>query len=497
MILSWLFKHKPALPSGRVELKFYIFLIPLFLFNTSLFSQSSVKQLEAGINKIIDDPFFESSVISIDIFNLTDNLPLYKKNNRLLLHPASNMKILTSLAGLLFLGSGYQFETKMLHTGIISGDTLYGDIYVVGGFDPDFTTDDLEKFVNELENSGIKYIAGNLYTDLSAKDSLYWGKGWMWDDEPDPNAPYLSALNINDNSIEVFISGTEIDSLPSVKLIPETEYVQVENLAVTVAASNKNNFNITRSWVERENKIIIDGEVRSGKVIDKDRNTEKLSLPEPGKYFLTLLKEQLQRRGIIFKGLIDKKTLPENSTHLSSVYRSLDTVLVNMNKESDNLSAEMLLYALALNDSGAPASAENGIEAIRRMIELTGLDEENYSLADGSGVSRYNLISTELIINIFKYFYNSKPYIFKTFYNTLSTAGIDGTLEKRMRNTLGEGNLKAKTGTLNGVATLSGFVNAANGDLIAFSIFIQNYTTKNLTARKFIDRICELLAGFK
>ena len=145
--MSCLLKYKPAFTAGRVILKFYSFLFLLIVCCTSLFSQSSIKQLEADINKIIDDPFFESSVISIDIFNLTDNLPLYKKNNKLLLHPASNMKILTSFAGLLYLGSGYQFETKMFHTGVISGDTLYGDIYVVGGFDPDFTTDDLEKFV--------------------------------------------------------------------------------------------------------------------------------------------------------------------------------------------------------------------------------------------------------------------------------------------------------------------------------------------------------------
>jgi len=479
----------------KVELIFRILLFTFFLFNTSLFSQSSVKQLEADINKIIDDPFFENSIISIDIFNLTDNLPLYKKNNRLLLHPASNMKILTSLAGLLYL-PGYEFNTRMFHTGVISDDTLKGDIYVVGGFDPDFTTDDLEKFVNEIENLGVKYIAGNLYADLSAKDSLYWGEGWMWDDEPDPAAPYLSALNINDNSIEVFVSSTETDSLPSVKLIPETEYIQVENNAITVS-SGKNDFNITRNWVERKNKIIIDGEVRSGKVIDEEKNTEKLSLTDPWKYFLTLFKERLQQKGIILNGFIHFKTLPENSIQISSVYRSLDTVLVNMNKESNNLSAEMVLYALALNDSGAPASAENGIQAINRMIEITGMDADNYSLADGSGVSRYNLISTELINNIFKYFYYSQPYIFKTFNNTLPIAGVDGTLEKRMRNTLAKGNLRAKTGTLNGVATLSGFITAFNGDLIAFSIFIQNYTVKNSMARKFQDKICKLLADFQ
>jgi len=297
------------------------------------------------------------------------------------------MKILTSLAGLLNL-HGYEFKTRMFRTGVISADTLYGDIYIVGGFDPDFTTEDLEKFVNEIEKLGVKYITGNLYADLSAKDSLYWGKGWMWDDQPDPSAPYLSSLNINDNSIEVFVSGTEIDSLPLVKLTPETDYVAVENFAVTVSSSDKDDFNITRNWVERENKIIIDGEVRSGKVIDEEENTEKLSLPDPEKYFLTLLKEHLLRKGIIFNGLIDFKTLPKNATHLSSVFRSIDTVLVNMNKESDNLCAEMLLYALALNDSGAPASAENGIESIKKMIELTGLEPDNYSFADGSGVSR-------------------------------------------------------------------------------------------------------------
>jgi D-alanyl-D-alanine carboxypeptidase/D-alanyl-D-alanine-endopeptidase (penicillin-binding protein 4) len=205
----------------------------------------------------------------------------------------------------------------------------------------------------------------------------------------------------------------------------------------------------------------------------------------------------MQHEGIVLNGYIDFKTLPEKAIHLSSVFRSLDTVLVNMNKESDNLSAEMILYALALNDSGAPASAENGIEAIKKMIVLTGLDADNYLLADGSGISRYNLISAELTNTIIKYFYYSQPDIFNTFYNTLPTAGIDGTLENRMRNTSAEGNVRAKTGTLNGVSALSGFVNDTNGDLIAFSIFIQNYTEKNLTARKFIDRICELLARSK
>ena len=178
----------------------------------------------------------------------------YKENEKLLLHPASNMKLLTSAAGLIFLGGDYTFKTSLYHSGVISGDTLYGSIFVEGGLDPDFTTTDLDSMIRSISLLGIKHITENLYADISIKDSLYWGRGWMWDDDPDPSAPYLSALNINDNSIEIFVEGSKIDSPAAVSLTPQTNYVNVINKSITVPQYEENNFEITRDWINRDRK---------------------------------------------------------------------------------------------------------------------------------------------------------------------------------------------------------------------------------------------------
>ena len=94
------------------------------------------------------------------------------------------MKVITSAAGLEFLGPEYTFNTSVYHTGIIMDSVCYGDLIVVGGFDPDFTTDDLDTLVFALKDYGINEIRGNIYGDVSNMDSLFWGNGWMWDDDP-------------------------------------------------------------------------------------------------------------------------------------------------------------------------------------------------------------------------------------------------------------------------------------------------------------------------
>jgi len=478
----------------KLRYKTYLVFICFFLIVSKTFSQTefqnlpaNTQYLEAGINKIISDTFFKQTIIALDIFDLTDNLSLFHHNEKLLLRPASNMKILTSIAGLINLGEGYEFNTDLYHTGIIEGETLYGDIYVVGGFDPDFTTVDLDSLVRIVQSLGIKEIKGGVYADVSKKDSIYWGKGWMWDDDPDPTTPYLSALNINDNSVEVFIEGDEVGATAKVTLIPQTDYVKVVNNTKTVPSGSDDNFKITRDWVNRSNTILVDGEVRKVSVVDSSANTEKLNLLHPEKYFLTLFKEHLEKEGIKVDSNIDVKKVKENSVYLTSIKREIDTVLSNVNKESDNLNAEMLIYAIALKDSGAPASADNGLAAIKRLIDSLGLNSDDYSFADGSGASHYNLVSAELLLEALKYMYFGRKDLFGLFYNSLAISGIDGTLKKRMKNTSAEGNVHAKTGTIKGVSNLSGYVTSKSGRLIAFSILIQNFVEDYSKARKFQD----------
>jgi len=489
--------------SFTLNLRFTIlkFLSLVLAINFLIFPQSNFKypasgiqNLASGIEKIISDPFFDKTLIAIDIFDLTDSVPIFQKNNKLLLRPASNMKLLSTSASLFNLGEYYSFRTDLYHTGVIESDTLLGDVYVVGGFDPLFSSEDLDSLVRMIKSLGIKHINGGVYGDMSKKDSMYWGKGWMWDDDPEPSAPYLSALNINGNSIEVLVEASEVGCPTVVKLKPDTKYVEVENRSVTVGSASLNELLITRDWVNRKNTILVSGAVSEAEVYI---NNSKVNLLNPERYFLTLFRENLENFGIIVYKPIDVRRLKENAVYLASIHRSIDTVLSAVNKESDNLSAEMLIYAIAYNDSGAPAVAEDGLEAVKKLIDSVGFNSDDYSIADGSGVSHYNLLSAELILGLLKYMYYQKKELFSLFYNSLAVAGVDGTLKNRMKNTAAQNNLSAKTGTLNGVSNLSGYVTAKNGHLIAFSIMIQNYVDESSKARSFQDKICELLAEYE
>jgi len=491
--------------------KIFLIFNCLLVFTSNVFSQpdnqhqvsgtqyreSGIRDLVSDITEIINDPFFEKTTIAIDIFDLTDSVSLFQKNEKLLLHPASNMKILTSIAGLINLGKDYQFKTQLFHTGVIENETLFGDLFVVGGFDPNFKTKDIDSLVRIVQSLGIKIIEGGIYGDVSNKDSLYWGKGWMWDDDPEPDAPYMSALNINDNSIEVFVEGSEIGSPAKVTTIPQTDFVDIINNTKTVSANSQESFKITRDWMNKKNTIIVEGDVPKVKVIDSTAQTEKVNLLNPEKYFLTLFKERLEQKGIQCEKPSGIKILEANSIYLAAINRSIDTVLSEVNKDSDNLDAEMIIYSIAFNDSGAPATADNGLEAVKRIIDSVGFNSDDYYLADGSGVSHYNLVSAELLSEFLKNIYYVRKDLFDLFYNSLAIAGVDGTIRNRMRGTFAEGNVHAKTGTIKGVSNLSGYVTSKNGHLLAFSILIQNFVEEYSKVRSFQDKICELLAEYE
>ena len=477
--------------------KFFTFLLIIFsaaviIPQTQWESNVYLKSFHKKINKILSDPFFTSSQIGIDVFDLKTNRTLYHKNEKVLFRPASNLKILTTTAGLLFLGPDYEFTTKLYHTGQIKNGTLYGDLYIVGGFDPVFSTDDLDTLLIGLEQTGVKKIAGNIYADVSAKDSLFWGSGWMWDDDPSGDAPYLSALNINENVVKVAYSPSQVGFPVKVSLIPESNYYSFKNFAVTSIVDSPK-IKIDRDWLDRKNNIIISGNLNYA----AEPDTEEINIYDPAKYFLSLFKQKLEEKNIAFTGLEDILTLPANANLIGLYKHSYSDILNPLNKNSDNLDAEMTLYALSEKYFGKPASAENGIKMIDSLITLTGFDPEDYRIVDGSGVSHYNLISAELILGVLKYLYYEHPELFELFYNSLPVAGNDGTLDDRMVNTAAQNNLRGKTGTISGVSCLSGYVKARNGHDIAFSIMVQNYVTKAKVARAFIDEICDLLARYK
>lgn len=446
------------------------------LFSFLIISVSFSQSLSTKINNLISNKYFDTCLVAIQVEDLTTNKTLFKKNEKLLLRPASNMKILTSAAGLIFLGEDYEFTTNLYYDGFISNDTIYGNLYFEGGCDPDFTTDDFYYFVNHLKENNIRFITGNILADLSFKDSIYWGKGWMWDDDPSSDAPRLSALNLNDNCVTILTSENNVE------LYPKTSFVDL------IFTEQDSSFSVTRDWINDNNTIIISGRPNYTDSI-------KVNIVKPEEYFLTVFKEVLDSNRISVAGEIGFSRISDNCKILTSLKRKYSEVISNLNKESDNLSAEMTLYALSEKFYGRPASADNGVKMIKALIDSLGLYSNNYRIVDGSGVSHYNVVSVELIVKLLKYIYNHYPEKFKILYESFPIAGIDGTLENRMKNSSAYNNVHAKTGTLTGVSCLSGYATTKQNHLVAFSIMMQNFVGSSNRAREFQDKICEIISS--
>src|SRR5690606_352945 len=434
----------------------------LFVFNFTFLYPQPIKQ---KIDQLLNDDFFISTSVAVDVYDLTKRENLYRLNEKKLLHPASNMKLFSSLSALLYLGAEYQFLTSLYYDGEIIGSTLNGNLYIEGGCDPEITTEDLYVFVKLVKDLNINSINGNIYADLTFKDSIYWGVGWMWDDDPSTDAPYLSALNINGNSVGVSIAGTNIGQNARVILTPQSDFFVINNQTKTVLNKSDENFFIDRNWLKRNNEILTRGFVSVEKSIDSTFD-KQLNVINPEFYFLMLFKEELLKNGISLTGQTSISKLPPLNIYLGSITTDLTKVLTNVNKNSNNLSAEMLLFALAEKFSGRPASAKDGIKIIWDLIRLCGHNPDMYRIVDGSGVSHYNLVSAELIVNILKHVYEYQPDEFKLLIQTLPIAGIDGTLSGRMKDSPAFNNVRAKTGTLSGVSALSGYITAANGNII-------------------------------
>ena len=219
-----------------------------------------------------------------------------------------------------------------------------------------------------------------------------------------------------------------------------------------------------------------------------------ISLKNPQGYVLTLFAEKLSEH---FPGsnirIAGTMQTPDDAQNLGYATNSMAKVVGRLNKESDNLNAEMLLYALGYRKDAGPSSTERGVAVVQQLIAQLGLDPKAYSMVDGSGLSNQNYLSPELLVAVLKYMYQSPD--FELFRQSLPIAGIDGTLANRMKGSAAYRKATAKTGSLTGVSTLSGYVTARNGHLLAFSIMIQNFVERtSYVAVNYIDKICAALA---
>lgn len=382
-------------------------------------------------------PILASSQYGIEVFDLTTESMIYKKNEQKSFMPASTMKVFTSSAALAFLGKDHKFTTKIGYTGtpklnewIIpqwkdevvtdslgthtiqvpkdpirkTSRTLNGNICVKGAMDPMFSDSDVRKFAASFKQLGVDTIYGSLVLDLTLKDTLMLGEGWMWDDG-DTN-PTLSPLLVDKKDI-----------------------------------------------------------------------------------FASTFLKYLKQEGIVLTGKTAKAEYPKNAKDLAETTHTLYDILTRMMKNSDNTYAECVFYRVgSMTSHQKGVSAKAGRDAVNRLIHRVGRAPEDYYLADGSGLSRYSHVSPELEVDLLRYDFR-RSHIFNTLYHKMPIAGVDGTLGSRMKGTKAQYNVHAKTGTLSGVSTLAGYCKAPNGHWLAFSI-MNNGLKASSQGREFQNKIC-------
>ena len=454
----------------------------------------AVQRLRAEIEATLSDPLLASSNIGMKVVSLETGGVLYEKDAEKLYHPASTMKLLTAATALIRLNPNYRFHTT-LYADPVGDSQTFRNIYLKGRGDPMFDSDGLERMVERLVAMDIKELQGDIVVDETYFDAVRRGKGWMWDDGPIGGYyPHLSALTINRNGVHLRISpGSKVADPVRVHLDPSTQYMKIVNEATTVGRSEKTRLTIKRKDGSTEaNVLIIDGVMAIGEA-EMNRRVDVL---DPALYCGTLLQEMLAKRGVLLQGTVRYGSVPEEAvTIIEHISPPLSHIVWEMNKPSDNLIAELLLKTIGAELRGAPGTAKKGLGAISNLLGEIGVDRGYYTLADGSGVSRYNLVTASLLTDLLVYMFRNFA-VMPEYLASLPVGGVDGTLTRRMRGMTAEGVLRAKTGTLRGLTALAGYTVTADGETVAFSIIVSNYLGSVSPRRALQDKIGDILTRF-
>jgi serine-type D-Ala-D-Ala carboxypeptidase/endopeptidase (penicillin-binding protein 4) len=424
--------------------------------------------------------------------------------------PASNMKVFTSAAALHYLGPEYRYTTYLTATGPIRDGVLEGDLVVYGTGDPTFSRrsgagggDVWEALADSLVAAGVRQVAGDLVGDGSFFEGPAVGSGWQSSYISHAYAAPVGALSFNENVITIRVRpGAAVGAPPEVLILPAgTADLHVE--MTTVAGG--------RSWVEIEREsytspIVVVGQIQRGHA----GLWRATPVVDPARFAISAFSQTLAGRGIEVGGAVRAIHDAEHSpvggrrvfapgldggpaVQVLAVQRSapMQEILEVVNQRSNNLYAESVLRVVGRVATGR-GSVAGGAEAIARMMDEGGASTATLVIDDGSGLSRSNRVSARSLVDMLSIMAGSPHH--DAFAATLPEAATSPGL-RRMQQTAAAANLRAKTGTIEGVSALSGYVTAGNGERLAFAI-ISNDVRSTFGAKRIEDRIGARLAAF-
>ena len=455
----------------------------LILYIVCLYSVYPSSPLKEKINSIIS-MIPSSTKASIYVINANTGESIFEKNINSSMIPASNTKLFTTAVALNLMGPKHVFATKLLmDDSDIENGVIEGDLYIQGFGHSTFTTNDLDSLVALLKHNDIKIITGNIIGDDNYFDDLYIRDDWIIHERANVSLPPVSALVINKNQFIVTLTSIgKIGSKLGYSIKPECSFIDFDIKAEVTR--NRSNPRIKTSQTDNRIKVTVSGGLRK-------RITPRsyvVNIKNPPLYMASLLRDHLQAAGIKVLGKPEVGITPIENKAIASVGIQLDSLIAIINKNSNNYLAECLFKSL-----GAYYSSDQGNSFYATQAVLSSFDDEfviddETAVVDGSGISRFNTITTGSIVRLLKYIYNDER-LYEGFYHSLAISGIDGTLKDRPINKFIKGNFHGKTGTLNGVTALSGYLTSRKNNTYIISI-IMEFSSKGSSFHKNLeDRI--------
>ena len=472
--------------------------------------------LARSIDSMIDVRDFRSANWGILIVDPERGDTLYSHNAAKLFIPASNQKLVVSSVMLERLGPDFRYKTFVVAQGRVADGTVDGNLAVIGRGDPTASNHmkgdamlPLRAMADSLWQRGVRRITGDVVAFGDAMPGPVAGAGWPWDGLDGNSYAGVDELLFNEGLTTVRVhAGPGIGSPASVETGPAKTFPLVHVSAVTVARDTTVSVGGGRGGRGggrggrggAGTRLTIHNDTGSatltlrGQIALGDSATLTIAQHDPDAAYVGALLEALHDRGIV----VERNKLETYAWRTDTLFTiesvPLREILPAIMKPSQNQIAEIFLRTIGLEGTGV-GTADSGRRVIERQFADWNIANDGFVVRDGSGLSRSDLISPETIIRILDHMRRSPN--FQLFYDALPIAGVDGTIGARMRNTPAQGNLHAKTGTLQMVRSLSGYVTTADKRLLLFSVLCNNWTTPQADVDRVADAVGAMLAALK
>ncbi|MEO7456413.1 MAG: D-alanyl-D-alanine carboxypeptidase/D-alanyl-D-alanine-endopeptidase [Gemmatimonadaceae bacterium] len=464
--------------------------------------RASIRQF---IDSMIDVPDFRSTHWGIIVVDPGRGETLYSRNADKLFMPASNQKLLTGSTALTQLGPDYRWTTTLLARGPVSNGILAGDLVVRGNGDPSISAHmqkgdglaPMRAMADSLRAHGITRVRGRVTTAASPFTDSPLGYGWSFDDLDESYSAGIDALYFNEGFAEVVVTGGARAGDPVIVTTrPASTFPAIIARAVTsaplAAGASAGDSARARAIVVGQDSSHA-GVLVSGSIAARDSVVIEIAHRNQPVAYVAALREALSSRGIVVEeARMDSTGRTDSLFSLRSP--TLREVMPFFEKPSQNQIGEILFKTLALEKTGV-GRADSAARLVSRQLLAWGAPSDGFVVRDGSGLSRHDYVSPRTIVTVLDAMRRSPE--FRTFYDALPIAGVDGTIRSRMKGTPAQGNVHGKTGTLDKARSLSGYVTTADGRLLLFSALCNNYVVPTRRVDMITDALGVRLASMR